>query len=481
MLGRFTSRRRRANAPAHDSKIILARRGDGLGERLNGLVNAMHLAELLDVPFRFTWPEHQDDDRHAIVPASEFFSAEFVAAHEIGHHDTADGFPLADRKTTIDALRQQLASAERGLRVRNRPMTIRNGADSIRTNTADQFAKIGFHPRIEAAIEAARAVPLDARTAGIHLRAGDVLFGRFRVWTRPAHKVISAPVARELIERSRAEGREVLVFGQDTDLIGELCASTGATDAATLRPPGDLSPPEVAMFDMVLLSRCAPILAGTSGFAVQAAAIAGQPAMESRELIEAVDVVRLTKRDLALHADRYDAAHRSHAWWWAYYVARNQVSFDEGAELLGESLKADPTNPRARVRLAALCYREGEVERGDDVVTDAVVADVAAGGELLGSASLLTNVGFGGFDNQEIFADLERGAEEGAGPARVYRAVLRAQRGETSGAHDDAAAFLAYAAGIDRLADAERLEPMVMRTIELHTGLPGVARPTVSR
>ena len=468
-----------------ESKVVLSQRGDGLGERLNSLLNAMRLAEILDVDFRFTWPIGLvgKDPHHAIVRPGEFFSADFVAAHLLTTAEARGGFVVpAGPADDLDSLRRQLTAAERGLKAPGRPLSTRidpEAVPAVSRGFSAEFDAVGFHPSIEAAIAAARAVPLGARTAGIHLRAGDNLFGRYRAWTAYWYKVVSLPVARFLIGRFQDEGHEVLVFGEDTDAISDLCETTGATDASTQRPTPGMSPAEAAMFDLVLLSRCDHIISGWSGFAIQAASISDKHVENHLDLVRPREIVELTRADLDLHGDRYDSTHRSFAWWAAYYAARNELPYEEAVDLLTSAIEADPTNPRARLRLAALHYREGHFDRGDDALVEALAADVAAGGPVLESVLVLSLRIASGYDSAEIIDDIERGAEQGSGPALIYRGGLRAERGDTAGAHRDAAAFRRRFQDDERLKGLPGLDAMVSATIDeriRRAGQAGMAR-----
>ena len=104
---------------------MLSRRGDGLGERLNSLLNAMRLAEILGVDFRFTWPigRFGKDPLHAVTRADEFFSADFLGDHLLATDDARRGFEDLTGPADLDSLRHQLAAADRGLMAPSRPLT----------------------------------------------------------------------------------------------------------------------------------------------------------------------------------------------------------------------------------------------------------------------------------------------------------------------------------------------------------------------
>ncbi len=462
---------------ARGERFVVAARTDGLGERLNALLNAIRLADLLGVEFRFSWPlRPAHEPKQAIVPAEDFFSADFLAAHLI-EHDTSGYVALDGRAEDLGALRDQLTAAERGLLTPNRWLgrfIDHRAVAGVSGGFSAEFARIGFHPRIQAAIDAAGAAPLPEDTAGIHLRAGDVLHGPLLAFNRHTPKIVPAPVARALMEGFRAEGRDVLVFGEDRELIDELCHSTGAIDGGSLRPPGDLTQPEAAMFDITLLSRCEPIIGGNSGFVRQAAIIADTSVSDFRKLVPATEIVAVTRADIAQHGERYSPTQRGFAWWTAYFAARADLEASEAIELVGYAVAADPSNPHYRLRLAALYHRDGQDERGDAVLTDALDADASSGHPTLRSAMLLSH-SYGGllstapgsliYDSAEILDDFERAAARGSAPAVIYRAALRAGRGDATGAVSDLEAFREHAASVPGLADIDQLDDLAQATI----------------
>ena len=468
---------------ARGERFVVAARTDGLGERLNTLLNAIRLADLLSVDFRFSWPlRPAEDAKQAIVPAADFFSADFIAVHMI-EHDTTGYVRPAGRAEDLEALRDQLTAAERGLVAPNRRLGTfvdDRAVPGVSGGFSAEFARIGFHPRIEAAVEAARAVPLVEGAAGLHLRAGDVLHEPLVIWNRNTPKVVPAPVARALTERLRAEGRDVLLFGQDQELIDELCHSTGAIDGGSLRPPGDPTQPEEAMFDIALLSRCEPIIGGNSGFVRQAAIIADKSVSDFRKLVPAPEIVAMTRADIAQHGDRYSTTQRAFAWWAAYYAGRADLEASEAIELVENAVATDPTNPHFRLRLAALCHRDGQHERGDAVLTDSLAFDAASGSPTLPSVMMFSRSGGGLLtmaagsrlrDSAEILDDFERAADLGSGPAAIYRAALRADRGDAIGAAADLEAFRVYAASAPGLADIDELDKLARATIAERTKL----------
>jgi tetratricopeptide repeat protein len=431
----------------HSSKIVLARRSDGLGQRLNALLNGMRLADLLDVEFRFTWPIEGWATRvdHSVVPAEEFFSTRFLQKH-VDHEASGGGFHAPKRAKDLDDLRSQLREAPRGLLAPNRPLGKVVGTKvvpDIERTFAAEFDRIGFHPDIEAAIAEARGVSLPEGSVGLHLRAGDVLFGRLRMRNRTWDKCVPAPIARALIERFRDEGRRVLVFGQDADLVRHLCDNTGSIEAESLRP--EMSRPQRAMFDMMLLSRCERIVGARSGFAGYAANITGKSVETYTQLVSPEDGLELTRADLAKNGAHYHPLQRAFAWWAAYYRARRELSYDEAVELVSAALEADPENPRTQLRLAALHFEQGHLDLGHQVLVDAIVRDMESGDERPDSVTVY-GLAWPKWDNRELFDSFDRAIDAGLGSPTLFRAMQRARDNDVEGAQEDLARFRAWLA-----------------------------------
>ena len=126
----------------------------------------------------------------------------------------------------------------------------------------------------------------------------------------------------------------------------------------------------------------------------------------------------------------------------------------------------DPTNPRSRLHLAALHYAHGKPELADDLLVDALLADLDMGDKTLASVLLFSLITVRGYDSREILDDISDAAEAGSGPATLYRGSLRAQRADGEGAARDVATFREYAAGDARLAGLDQLDAMIDRTIQ---------------
>ena len=94
--------------------FVVARRADRLGGRLGAMVNALTLARLLGVEFRFVWPRGRFLE---LDDPTEILSAAFIHAHEMDE----DSFGRAQQITGVEA--RTLADLRQAARPADRPST----------------------------------------------------------------------------------------------------------------------------------------------------------------------------------------------------------------------------------------------------------------------------------------------------------------------------------------------------------------------
>src|SRR5690606_6057098 len=77
----------------------------------------------------------------------------------------------------------------------------------------DIFDEMAFSDQMSAAIRAAREVPLPPRTAAVHIRSGDIVYGNYRFHgQRFTSKAVPIPLAKMAIEKLKSDGYDVLLF-----------------------------------------------------------------------------------------------------------------------------------------------------------------------------------------------------------------------------------------------------------------------------
>ena len=261
-------------------KCFLAARTDGLGERLRAMINAMILAEHFGVAFKFQWQERGPNaqQHHAIVSPKLTFNRGFLSRHFVADIAPEDYPPLTGRHQPPAAVRTLLASPIKGLTVSQEPIhrlvdlsKLRN----LRGQYGQAFRRIKFTPKVSAAIAAARTALLPDNCVAIHLRAGDIIYGSFRFASAATTKAVCYPVVKRLIADLIAEGKYPLIFGQDKIVCRMLADRFQLRLAADILPHDDIL--SAAVSEIVLMSRCQEIHAGSSGFSILASQIGNRP------------------------------------------------------------------------------------------------------------------------------------------------------------------------------------------------------------
>lgn len=358
-----------------DSRLpaFVARRADGLGERLNALLNAIWLSEIFATDFRFFWSDALiDNSMHAIAPAGSMFSEDFLARYHDKSLKSRAGWAITGRHVQPELIKWKLAQtglvdaprAHLKTHMVNQPET----ADAEGLKRA--FERIGFSKAVNLAIQVAERTPVTESAVAIHLRSGDVFYGEYRKHPNYSYKGITTPLAKLLIKHFVDQGREVFLFGQDTEQLEYLAQNCGAINSTSLNKDSveTMEPHQKAMYDLRLLSRFQTILAGTSGFARQASWIGGGDVLTPSKLFDAQEQHRASLEDLARNAHLYHPQQSAYSYWYAYHHGRHERDLDTNIEVMRNALHFDPENELYFFVLSALLVRKGNVEQSSEVL-----------------------------------------------------------------------------------------------------------------
>ena len=278
--------------------FVLARRSDQLGGRLNAITNARVLAELLDLEFRFVWPSRSD---HSVRDPRELFDGAFLAEFELEPH-TLDGL----ESVTYDEFTAMTPAERSTVLNRSSQVFIEIGEpdvilrpDAADTTTATRryrrcFQELGWNDAARGLVEFAAHSPTLEDLLGMHVRAGDMVTGGWRHTITHQKYVPTAFVHRALT--AFAGGKRTLLFSDNADYVAYLRSWFPVLTPGELVPGYErLSETQRALADMVLLSRCDPIVGPpASAFSRLAANLGGTivartdtlvPAGEERECI----------------------------------------------------------------------------------------------------------------------------------------------------------------------------------------------------
>ncbi|MGP9765412.1 hypothetical protein ACT3UM_06750 [Halomonas sp. AOP13-D3-9] len=265
---------------------FISKRQDGLGERLRAMLNAIALSQVNNADFKFNWKDSSKD--HGSGKLTDVFSGEFINNHHIPAKDL-NKFQLVDNFYINKIDGTYFCDQNISKRI------FKNYPDDYfyyRSELGKAFQKIDFSDSVKKAIESAYHVEFSNNCVALHLRAGDLVYGNYQQSVSFVSKAISYPVALKIIEDVARTGADVLVFGQDVELI-EMLANQPRVISAHCLMPSSFGEVEAAFFDMILMSRCRKIYAGSSGFAVLASIIGNIDHIRPEKLFSDTETVNI--------------------------------------------------------------------------------------------------------------------------------------------------------------------------------------------
>jgi len=348
---------------------LIAHRTDGFGARLLVLVRAMEMAHRLDIDFAFTWAARGAKLHHVVETPEETFDADFLKAHYLPDVDGGKycGMP-AGVHTREDIIKIACGGQFVAVSRLDRDM---EGQRSF----SDAFARIKFSPRLESLRAQVEKISLSEKTVALHMRAGDIVYGVFRLTNQHTRKVISYPVARQMLLDLKTAGKIPVLFSQCAETGRLLAEDTGvslSTDLLNMRFESDL---EAAMADVFLMARCGRIYAGDSNFSILAAVAGGREfldladVMDSaaqaehiRRFFETSDIAR--PNDMQLAFTRWSGIHHG-------YPAHPGMDFMEYIEA---ALELDPKNDFYRLIKATFHAERKEAAEAERILVSIIEA-----------------------------------------------------------------------------------------------------------
>lgn len=425
-------------------------RMDGFGERIKGIVNALVVADYYDSSFSFEWPEFSKHNavHHSIEPVDKVFSSEFINAHygnfhskvtlrtflETNNDSQAVSKINQDRKdVSIIVPHGDLKDVE--------PVLAYYIADHAKSQFEYRkaFRKIKFTAPLMDAIEIAENLDIGNDAVAIHLRAGDIIYGRYRFNGRYSNKVVPYPLCEAFVKAERLAGRDVLIFGQDTNYCRQLADAFGAKFAENFHQHYNLDKMQATLFDIVAMSRCARVVAGQSGFSQLAQRIGGFAMIDPRELMSSEEAAILLCDVLLDKAGASSVGNvipsklqKSFATLYTVQHFGNWVSSQDKAQLLKLAVQNDPQNAFYRIMYAAALFENKSFETAEDVLD--VLVEERTKGEIFGTLRdvVLTVHPDGKPALALALHGLEKMAKAGSKSAAIIAAAVYRQTGKKS-------------------------------------------------
>lgn len=358
--------------------IFVAQRTDGLGGRLTAIANAIALSAYYGAEFRFNWMVMDfPGGWHAVQDAGKIFSKEFIDSYWIE----------AQKKPRVISFQKFMKDTEYWMQKALRlgvlfidvpwflPEEWRNSVTSAfsRELQSKSWGKIGFANDILKVVERAEEIEITPGSVGIHLRAGDIIYGHERFNQLFSHKAIPYQLASRFLEECKTTHRSAILFGQDIPLCKALATTHQASWAGDLVPEKAWSPLEHEVFDIALLARCDEIISGESAF-TQAAATKG--GIKIRAISELYDLNARRAAILSTPlADRIEqvvtGVQRAFSLWTVARDMLDQSDFvpTEVLPIVVEALRHDPENSFYIFVKAALMAKSGDFKGAEAVLS----------------------------------------------------------------------------------------------------------------
>jgi|GEM_PF-3908040 len=345
---------------------FVAKRTDGLGERLRSMLNAIALSIIYDAEFKFYWDDVKfNQEGHAIDNKTKIFSLDFLDKYHIDINELSfckavdsffelkeDGCYFCDQ--TIS---------------RNLFVDTPEDYTKFQKELKHAFSFVEFSDSIKEAISFANEVNFEKGHIALHLRAGDLIYGSYHQCLGYVIKAMSYPIALKIIEEAQGSGQSVLVFGQDVELIDMLVKKHNVLSSTSLIPNG-LGRVEAAFFDIALMARCSEIYGGASGFAILSGMIGDVNYIRPHTKFSNYELVKeiLNKLESLADLEGVPMQQVSYACKSALVFGNDILDEEQYSRLVYHGKNSDPTNVLFDFFDAWQCYKKGETGKAESIM-----------------------------------------------------------------------------------------------------------------
>jgi hypothetical protein len=403
------------------------------------------LARKLGFDFAYHWPLSLSGDRlgvdrshHAIISEEDFFSEDFIAKYSIANFDKKGFVELTGKRLTqeylVNRTVEQHFAGWLAPRLDLKDLLVEQLCPNTKFNLGSVFNEIGFHEDVADAIRAAKSLGLPTHCVALHLRSGDIFYGRYRKHVHYTYKGVTLPIAKAVIREVVRAGQCVLLFGQDKDVMQYLKQELGAILLEDLDAPMFASSAARAMFEILLMSRCERIIGGSSGFAKQASWIAGCNVEHPADFFNHFEQTKISIEDLERNANIYHPLQTAFAYWYAYFYGRQSKPFEQADMLLAKAYEYDRENQLYPIKRAVNCFRAERFHEGDAVLRRLMYdeyMDVRSAD--LPLFQVLTAKILGNFNLAEDFEAIDQAAQKGYPYAAACNYVIKSAARQDAG------------------------------------------------
>ena len=347
---------------------FIANRNDGFGERLRAVLNAMVAAEIFGGHMLFDWPHMAKEffSFNDVLPIGDTFAQSFLE----GRHANPSRIKSFNSVTTPSNPKHeiQIPRDVDAVIVDQRPIS-HQFTELDTSKIAHLYKKasetVKFVPSLEAARSLAMVLDLGGEFVALHLRAGDIVYGKFRAAGGFTGKAIPYPIIAELIKRKTKAGSRVILFGQDLPLCSHLAETYGAHLAADFATDYGLNKYESAIFEICLMSRCTDIYSGGSGFATLASWTGSAKIRDVNKDFSNRKIVDIILSGTQETTDRISDLQKSYAYFYILQRYAGAMTKEEQRMTIDNCLTLDPENPLYQIISAGYYYVQNDADSAE--------------------------------------------------------------------------------------------------------------------
>lgn len=345
--------------------VFHSHRLDGMGARLRALINAITLANICDADFTFSWfsnlaiVDKKDAKYHAIGEAADIFDKDFLKNHcrNLGQEVLKKGYTrkirsLEDIETAIKEDVEQIS-----VDFMNVYAALSDARERIpKQEFKAAFDRIGFSEPVTEAIQIANSIDVPENAVALHMRAGDLVYGQYRIYENFTIKVVPVTAILEIVRHYQASGRSVYVFGEDLDACEFVASTEGAKSVPSISQEYNFNKYQQALFEIVFMSRFSEIFGGSSAFSMMAATISEAEFRTPNYLLGKEVISQLVEKYRAtLESESIlSGQQRAFSYWYTLKMSEDLLSAEQKLDYVSCAISLDPGNYLYRIVRA--CY-----------------------------------------------------------------------------------------------------------------------------
>lgn len=333
--------------------MIYSFRRDGLTERINAILNAYRISQLISLPFYFTWPENnfvQNRTDHCVpLDCHKLLSDEIVNENYLST-DILNLNPEMDYilKNIHKFEHDDFSTYENGTPFVVKTRLPRNLPKEQSVFLSDEFLfkNILFSEEVNSVLKLIDTLFLQRSFDAIHFRSGDVVYGHHRLHGAYARsKTLTYTAVIQIAEvLSEKKCRDVVIFGANTNLLKNISLSYKNVFTLSDLIELNLSPDMSMLAEAYFMSKCENLY-GTkdSGVTHLAKRIGNVKLITADQAISDAEHFKLLARDIQNRECKFplDKFQRSHAIIYAYSIGCTNNTFDILDSLLSFGFEED--------------------------------------------------------------------------------------------------------------------------------------------